>query len=65
MEELVQAIQSVADGKSVHTRNKAVFYLRRWKDTKPEWYGRLKEKCNAALATGEWGPVRDMLARCW
>ena len=62
-------LQLDGSGASVHTRNKAGFYLLwfagdNWKnDYQPERFDRLHSACESGLTTGDWRAVSAILDR--
>jgi hypothetical protein len=63
IEELDRRLQDPLDGRSIHTRNKARFYLERGADNK--FRKELIKACEKALSTDDWRPVSEMLAGKW
>jgi len=68
MENLIRSIQIVNDAKTIHTRNKSIFYLRKWKEDgkkRAEDLNALTNACQKALQKNDWSNVKFYLRRCW
>jgi len=71
MENLIKSIKEICDGKSNHTRGKAIFYLESWSGTgwadKPNKikFNKLKNLCQEAIRMSDWSKVRLFLRPLW
>lgn len=66
MEELIKKIQLINDSKSIHTRNKAIFYLNHWNKKKnKKRIDNLTRLCNEALLKNDWDIVKKYLRVLW
>jgi len=64
LEIIKQQIRMISDSKTIHTRNKACFYLEQWKYNK-EKFDKLYESCLSSILTNNWKPVTEMLRKYW
>lgn len=62
-QQLVKAVQSVVDGASIHTRNKAVCYYQ-YAELKPEKRAVLDAMMRKSLEINDWAPLRQYM-RYW
>lgn len=67
IDELIRQLQIKATGAHVHTINKAVYYLEVAKKRQPGDVARttMENLVKAALATDDWTPLKNHMARWW
>jgi len=61
IDELIQSIENITDGKNIHTRNTSVYYLYYFQNNKN--FSKLVQLCEESLISNDWTKASLLLQR--